>query len=247
VATAFGFDTYSGAAVATDAVSGALVTYTNSAQPGQTLLFWGTGIAADPNHSDTVGGSNDNISMPVTFYIGGVQANVVFTGALYYPGVQSFGVTIPSGVPNGCYVPIVAVTGSGAGQTVSSTPTLPIMNGGGTCSDSLFGISGGNLGTLGAQSAVRAGTILVGQGSYGTTVADIAVASFNSIPGSDYASSSGLVSLGGCTLTETVANLNLPGTTVVPTPRCGNHHGPGTARDVYADATSEGKLRFAIA
>jgi uncharacterized protein (TIGR03437 family) len=218
VPTAFGFDLYNGAAVATDAVSGALITYTNSAQPGETLLFWGTGVGADPNHSDTVGGSNDNITMPVTFYVGGQQANVVFTGALFYPGVQGFGVTIPQGVPTGCFVPVVAVTGSGANQTVSSIPTIPIMPGGGTCSDSLFGINGGNLGTLGSQTTVKAGTILVGQGSFGAQVTDIATASFSSIPGTSYAGSGGLVSLGGCVVTESVPNLNLPGTTVTPTP-----------------------------
>jgi uncharacterized protein (TIGR03437 family) len=218
VPTAFGFDTYNGAAVATDAVSGALITYTNSAQPGETLLFWGTGVAADPNHSDTVGGSNDSLSMPVTIYVGGVQANVVFTGALFYPGVQGFGLTIPSGVPSGCFVPVVAITGSGANQVVSSTPTLPIMPGGGTCSDSLFGINGGSIGTLGSQNTVKTGTLLIGQGSFNSQVTDLGVASFYSIPGASYAGSSGLVSIGGCVVTETVPNLNLPGTTVTPTP-----------------------------
>jgi uncharacterized protein (TIGR03437 family) len=218
VATAFGFDIYNGAAVATDAVSGALITYTNSAQPGQTLLFWGTGVGADPNHSDTVGGANDNINVPVTFYVGGVQAKVVFTGALFYPGVQGFGVTIPDGVPAGCFVPVVAVTGSGASQAVSSIPTIPVMPSGGTCTDSLFGINGGSLGTLGSQTTVKSGSILVGQGNSGTTVADIAVASFNSVPGSSYAGFGSLVSLGGCVLSETNTNLILPGTTVTPTP-----------------------------
>lgn len=211
VATAFGFDIYNGAAVATDAVSGALITYTNSAQPGQTLLFWGTGVGADPNHSDTVGGANDSINVPVTFYVGGVQAKVVFTGALFYPGVQGFGVTIPDGAPAGCFVPVVAVTGSGASQAVSSIPTIPVMPSGGTCSDSLFGINGGSLGTLGSQTTVKSGSILVGQGTSGTTVADIAIASFSSVPGSSYANSGGLVSLGGCVLTETNSNLILPG------------------------------------
>jgi len=221
VQTAFGFDIYNGAAVATDAVSGALITYTNSAKPGETLLFWGTGIGADPNHSDTVGGSNNNITMPVTFYIGGVQVpagNVVFTGALFYPGVQGFGVTIPQGVPNGCFVPIVAVTGSGANQAVSSTPTLPIMSGGGTCSDSVFGITGTGIGTLGSQNTVKAGTLLIGQGSFNSQVSNLALATFSSVPGTSYAGSGGLVTLGACVLTETVPNLNAIVNAVVPTP-----------------------------
>jgi uncharacterized protein (TIGR03437 family) len=136
VPTAFGFDIYNGSALATDAVSGALITNTNSAQPGETLLFWGTGVGADPNHSDTTAGGNDNINIPATFTVGGVPAKVVFTGALFYPGVQGFGVTIPPGAPSGCSVQVMAVTGSGANQATSSTPTIPIMPGGGTCSDS---------------------------------------------------------------------------------------------------------------
>jgi uncharacterized protein (TIGR03437 family) len=135
VPTAFGFDVYNGSALATDAVSGALITNTNSAQPGETLLFWGTGVGADPNHSDTTAGANDNINIPVTFSVGGVPAKVVFTGALFYPGVQGFGVTIPPGVPSGCSVQVMAVTGSGANQATSSTPTIPIMPGGGACSN----------------------------------------------------------------------------------------------------------------
>lgn len=135
VPTAFGFDIYNGSALATDAVSGALITNTNSAQPGETLLFWGTGVGADPNHSDTTAGGNDNINIPATFSVGGVPANVVFTGALFYPGVQGFGVTIPPGAPSGCSVQVMAVTGSGANQATSSTPTIPIMPGGGACSN----------------------------------------------------------------------------------------------------------------
>ena len=39
VPSAFGFDIYHGWAVATDATSGALITETNSAQPGEVLVF----------------------------------------------------------------------------------------------------------------------------------------------------------------------------------------------------------------
>ena len=53
VPNAYGFDIYNGLAVATDATSGGLITYTNSAKPGQVLVFWGTGLGADPADSDT--------------------------------------------------------------------------------------------------------------------------------------------------------------------------------------------------
>jgi uncharacterized protein (TIGR03437 family) len=67
-----------------------LITNTNSAQPGETLLFWGTGVGADPNHSDTTAGTNDSINIAAMFSVGGVPAKVVFTGALFHPGVQGF-------------------------------------------------------------------------------------------------------------------------------------------------------------
>jgi uncharacterized protein (TIGR03437 family) len=53
VASAPGINTYLGAALATDAVTGAILTYTNSGKPGETILLWSTGLGADPADSDT--------------------------------------------------------------------------------------------------------------------------------------------------------------------------------------------------
>jgi uncharacterized protein (TIGR03437 family) len=44
---------YTNSGVATDAATGALLTYTNSGTPGQNIVLWTTGLGADPADSDT--------------------------------------------------------------------------------------------------------------------------------------------------------------------------------------------------
>ncbi len=204
VPTAYGFDVYNGAAVATDATTGGLITYTNSARPGQTLIFWGTGLGADPADSDTTYASNGGhqINTAVTLYIGGVQvpaANLMFSGQSVYPGVQIFGVMIPQGVPNGCYVPVVAVTGTSPNYAVSSTPILPIMNEGGVCSDSIYGLDGSFVSTLGSQNRIRYGWLQVGQLTRNGVTDNVANGAFDSYFFlNNYLTLTNLVSVGGC-------------------------------------------------
>ena len=44
---------YTNSGVATDAVTGALLSYTNSGTPGENIVLWTTGLGADPADSDT--------------------------------------------------------------------------------------------------------------------------------------------------------------------------------------------------
>jgi uncharacterized protein (TIGR03437 family) len=54
VSSAVGINSYNvNLGVATDAVSGALVTFANSALPGQNIVLWTTGLGANPTDSDT--------------------------------------------------------------------------------------------------------------------------------------------------------------------------------------------------
>ena len=212
VASAFGIDNYSGnTAVAQDPLSatGAVFTPTNSAKPGQLVTIWGTGLGANPADSDnTYTSTPHSINTPVQVYIGGVQVtNITFAGASVYPGVSVIQFAIPAGAPNGCYVPVIIVTGNGANITISNTPTFAIMNQGGVCSEPLYGITGSQAGSTTINET--SGDVLIGQlveGSSGTF--NIAEAVFDKVTGTIFGSgsSSGIVSIGGCAVTEIVSS-----------------------------------------
>ncbi|HLW75754.1 MAG TPA: hypothetical protein VKS01_02195 [Bryobacteraceae bacterium] len=212
VASAWGFYTTTGAVTATDAASGAAITVTQSAQPGQALNIQGTGLGSDPQDSDTNTISSPHaINTPFTLYIGGVQipsSNISFAGSSSLPGHDVITVTLPSNVPTGCYVSVVIVTGSSSNLIVSNTPVLSIMPTGGVCNSSVFGISGTTISTLGGQSTVRGGSLIVGQGqipSLGT--ASLASGNFSSTTGTNYNGGAGsFAELGGCVLNQTPNN-----------------------------------------
>lgn len=221
VPTTFGIDNYDGnTAVLTDAVSGAILTYTASAKPGEIVILWGTGLGADPADSDTTYiNSGHAINTPVQIYIGGVQAtNIAYAGSSVYPGVDVIGFTIPAGVPNGCFVPMVVVTGTSPAVT-SNIPTIPLMNNGGVCTDSLFNITGTEISNLSGQSTVNSGSLIVGQtitpasSGSGTQTDSGAIANFNQSTGGSFNAGGGIVSIGGCIISETIVT-GTPPTTV---------------------------------
>jgi uncharacterized protein (TIGR03437 family) len=150
---ALGLDTYygsgSGLGVATDAITGALITYTNSAKPGQNIVLWGSGLGADTADSDTTVTTTPHaVSVPLTVYIGGIAVTPGYAGSSGYPGLNQINVTIPSSVSPGCGVSVVAVSGS----IVSNTITLPIGANGGVCTDPVLGYNGTQLTTTTTQS-----------------------------------------------------------------------------------------------
>ncbi len=116
--------------VATDAITGALISFTNSGAPGQIITLWATGLGADPADSDTTLIATPHaVNTPLQIYLGGVLADILYQGSSAYPGVNQINLTIPNLVITGCYVPLVAVTGT----IISNVVVLPIHEGGGTC------------------------------------------------------------------------------------------------------------------
>jgi uncharacterized protein (TIGR03437 family) len=129
--------------VATDAVSGALLTFTNSGVPGEIITLWATGLGADPADSDTTFSSTPHaVKTPLKIYVGGVEATILYQGSAGYPGVTQINLAIPASVTTGCYVSLAAVTGS----AISNVVVFPIHPGGGTCVQ-----SGGGASITGAQ------------------------------------------------------------------------------------------------
>jgi uncharacterized protein (TIGR03437 family) len=209
VPSAFGLDTYygtgNGLITATDAQTGALFNYTSSAAPGEIITLWGTGLGADSADSDTVFTTTPHAvnQGSVQVWIGGAQATLGYAGSSGYPGLDQINVTIPAGL-TGCNVSIVVVVNNVA----SNFATAPINQGGGVCSDPVFGITGSQLTMLSGQTNVKSGDVFLGQfitpntNGSGTMTENVASADFQSVTGSYYGAASGSVSVGSCIVTE---------------------------------------------
>ncbi len=203
VPSAVGLDTYygtgAGLITATNAKTGALFNYMNSASPGQTITLWGTGLGADPEDSDTVFTMTPhsvNQSM-VQVYFGGVPGTVTYAGSSGYPGLDQINVVVPD--PVGCNVSVAVVLGGHA----SNFPSVPLATSGGICSDPLLGITGADLSKLSGETNVNSGAVLVGQTSSSGTgmTASAAIADFRHYPGG-YDTTGGSLSIGSCIVTE---------------------------------------------
>jgi uncharacterized protein (TIGR03437 family) len=169
--------------------------YNNSASPGDVIVLWGSGLGADTADSDTVFTSTPHaVNIPLTIYIGGIQANILYQGASGYPGVNQIDVTIPAQVQPGCGVSVVAASGG----IVSNTITLPVNPGGGVCSDSLLGITGNQLLNLGSQATYNSGGIVLDQLVSAAGVQSVILGTFETKLGSDSTSGAGFVSVGNC-------------------------------------------------
>ncbi|MGA3189727.1 MAG: hypothetical protein ABSF22_21680, partial [Bryobacteraceae bacterium] len=101
-------------------------------------------------------------------------------------------------------VSVVAVIG----QVVSNTLSLPIMAGGGVCSDPLTGETGTLLNTLGGLSTYTNGSVLLLQTTTAQGTQAAAIADFETEQGS--VSTNGFASLGSCVVTTAVVSTGTP-------------------------------------
>jgi uncharacterized protein (TIGR03437 family) len=196
------FNSNANEGVATDASSGALLTFTNSGSAGQTLVVWATGIGADPADSDnTYIAAPHAINTPMQVYFGGVLLPLLYQGASIYPGVDVIIFTIPASVPSGCYVPLVAVTGN----IISNVATFPIHQGGGPCVEPTTGLNGSQI-LQNTQNTLKTGVVtLVQTNSPNTGVSNSANAAFQKYSGLVAAATGQIVSPGGCVVGPIVA------------------------------------------
>jgi uncharacterized protein (TIGR03437 family) len=213
VAAAPGLDTYwgtgGGMITATDNATGAVIDYTNSARPMETIVLWGSGLGADPADSDSVYASSPHsINQSSTqVYIGDVEATVVYAGASGYPGLDQIDVTIPANVSAGCRVSVVAVVAGVASNFV----LLPINPGGGVCNDLIYNSSNtleGNRFVAALTSTVTTGIASIDQLPNSETAA---ITFVSNVDGNAY-TALGPGSLGSCLVTQGLGTAQYPGT-----------------------------------
>lgn len=176
--------------------------YANSIPPNSTIRLIGSGLGADPNPTrDTqyvTPSAADAINALAHVYVGGIDAAIVYQGPEGFPGLDEIDITIPATAPPGCFVSVVGVTTAGM---PTNFLTLPI--GSGECQDSL-GYTGGTISSLSGMTTVNLGflsmTYSISPGS--TAPFTQAGAEFVNQSGSAIATSGGLVSIGGCIVSE---------------------------------------------
>jgi uncharacterized protein (TIGR03437 family) len=190
VASAFGILTLSGAGTGTAAVYDAAyhyVTLTSASNPGQTVIFWGTGLGAFGADETQLISNPSNLNIPIEFYIGGKRATVLYAGRSAYPGLDQINVMIPAGV-SGCYVGAYVKIGA----YISNFVTIPVATNGSVCTEN-NGLTSSQVQQILSGQTVSAGWLFLGKFQSlqpevsvggvvvipgGTTTADSATAQF---------------------------------------------------------------------
>jgi len=134
VAHSFGIFTVNSANNGAGIITGAsyqLYSVNAPARPGDAASIWGTGIGASPGDDGTAPPPQNNMpNLPVSIYVGGQEANVVYRGRAGFPGEDQINFVVPAGV-TGCYIPVAVLIGN----VVSNFATLPIAPAGQACPD----------------------------------------------------------------------------------------------------------------
>ncbi len=100
-----------------------------SANAGDTLTLWATGLGPVPG-GDGTGSLGQSIRLPLTVWLGGVQAPVVYQGRSgCCIGLDQIAFKVPDNVPTGCAVPLVVQIAT----NVSNSAVIPVANGSRTC------------------------------------------------------------------------------------------------------------------
>jgi uncharacterized protein (TIGR03437 family) len=125
----------SGPGIATDATTGALITVQAPAQPGQEIVIWANGlgpITGDETQPPPAG----DLASDVTAWVGARQSQIRYHGrSPCCTGLDQINLQVPSGAPNGCYVPMYFKSESAG--FISNITTIPITQNGAPCDNPL--------------------------------------------------------------------------------------------------------------
>ena len=108
-----------------------------AANPGDTLILWGTGLGAVLGSDAAGAGLGQNMpNLPLKLWIGGVQAKVAYQGRSgCCVGEDQIVFTVPDIAPTGCGVPLAVQLGTNTPQ-VSNQTVIPIAKASRECVNS---------------------------------------------------------------------------------------------------------------
>ena len=126
-----------------------------AANPGDTLTLWATGLGPVSGNDASGAGLGQNMpNIPLTVWLGGVQAPVVYQGRSgCCVGLDQIVFTVPNNVPTGCAVPLLVQIGS----EISNNTVMPVANGSRNCTPTNTALASVNV-----EQAVTAGPITFG-------------------------------------------------------------------------------------
>jgi uncharacterized protein (TIGR03437 family) len=101
-----------------------------AANAGDSLTLWATGLGPVPGGDGTGSLGQAIPNLPLTVWLGGIQAPVVYQGRSgCCIGLDQIVFTVPDNVPSGCAVPLVIQIAT----NVSNSTAIPVANGSRTC------------------------------------------------------------------------------------------------------------------
>ncbi|MGB7760838.1 MAG: hypothetical protein WBL61_13475 [Bryobacteraceae bacterium] len=128
-----------------------------AANPGDTLILWATGLGP-VNGSDTTGaGLGVNMpGVPLTLWLGGVQASVPYQGRSgCCIGEDQIVFKVPANVPTGCAVPLTVQIGN----EISNSTVMPVASGSRTCTPTNPAITPSVMQALSGTAPLTIGTV----------------------------------------------------------------------------------------
>ena len=146
---------YSLVSAAKDTQCGGPGTYCGAANPGDTLTLWATGLGPVSGNDASGAGLGQNMpNIPLTVWLGGVQAPVVYQGRSgCCVGEDQIAFTVPNNVPTGCAVPLLVQIDN----QISNTTVMPVAIGSRNCT-----ATNPALASVNVEQAVTAGPVTFG-------------------------------------------------------------------------------------
>jgi uncharacterized protein (TIGR03437 family) len=143
---------YSLVSAAKAAQCGGPNTTCGAANPGDTLILWATGLGPVSGNDASGAGLGQNMpNIPLTVWLGGVQAPVVYQGRSgCCIGEDQIVFTVPNNVPTGCAVPLLIQIGN----QISNNTVMPVANGSRNCT-----LNNPALASVNVEQAVTAGPV----------------------------------------------------------------------------------------
>jgi uncharacterized protein (TIGR03437 family) len=225
-----------------------LITPTNAANPGDVVIFWGTGLGPVISDETQPAVQADMANVPLQVFVGGQPAKVLFHGRNgCCSSADTIYITVPSGV-SGCAVSVIMQIGN----AVSNTSSIPIATSGRTCTPVNSTNPATNIGTTAHSYGGFALERLVTIAPNSTTKTDVVGGVFEKVTPSSSNPPQGsqidINSYGSCTVSTAISGQNTSssvGTIQYLDAGTITINGPGiTASKALTKSTAAGTLTY---